>query len=488
MENKNPYTDTTTRKYQNSDYEKTEQGWVKRIKDTEEQAAVQASPADTKKEYSDDELADFAKKASDEALRKAGAGRDERMRIAAKKELIRRKNEGMPEPEKSDNPFDEGMEKGLFDEFPTKKFGETEYINKGQGWEPLEKGRASVGEIRVWSGEKYQKTATGWKYLGKDGSGSGKTKEEKKAEPYDKAWPESLDKLTNRSSWDEIHDEAMKVSEVRFNEEYPDPEETFFKELIEEDRKYTWRSPHYDELDDQKKAQWKEERKKQWLSRTASSVMGEARRGSAPSKTTMISNIKNAWEGIKKKKDKEIADAKYKEMIESNEGAAKRREYGEAMKANAEEFIAKKNELKQELIDAVDFNWATGYLTSAEKENLKYRIDGNRLRISGLTDRSWDDLEVRYERKWGEPDRVYQLSHLSYGSIEPGSKEAKAFALQGQFVSNPTIIKATKKAIKGIGDAREEMYRKDEELKKKYPEFRRDEVWDEYGADVEDWE
>lgn len=171
MKNNNPYTDTTTRKYQNSNYEKTKEGWVKKVEQTEAAAAAQASPADTKKEYTDEELAEYAKKASDEALRKAGSGRDERMRIAAKKEILRRKNEGMPEPEKTDNPFDEGMEKGWFDEFPTKVFGGKEYINKGQGWEVLEKARAAVGEIRTWSGEKYQKTATGWKYIGKaDGS------------------------------------------------------------------------------------------------------------------------------------------------------------------------------------------------------------------------------------------------------------------------------------------------------------------------------
>ena len=435
-------------------------------------------------------MAEYAKKASDEALRKAGAGRDERMRIAAKKEILRRKNEGMPEPEKSDNPFDEGMEKGLFDEFPTKKFGEKEYINKGQGWEPLEKARAAVGEIRVWSGEKYQKTATGWKYLGKDGSGGSKeTKEEKKAEPYDKAWPESLDKLTNRSSWDEIHDEALAAAEAKFNEEHPDPEESFFKELIEDDRRYTWRDVHYDDLDEQGKAKWKEDRKAEWVHRQASNIMGEVRRGPSPSKTTMLSNIKSAWTGIKQRRDKKEADAKYKEMLESNEGAAKRREFGEAMKASAEEFIAKKNAIKQELIDVVNTNYVNEHFTDAEKANIKYRIDQNgRLRVSGITDRSWEDIEVRYERKWDKPEKEYKLQTISYGAIEPGSREAKAFAMQGQFISNPEIIEAVKKAIEGVEGASKTMRLQDEQLMAKYPEFRRTEVWDEYGADITDWE
>ena len=195
MKNNNPYTDTTTRKYQNSNYEKTKEGWVKKIESTEAAAAAQASPADTKKEYTDEELAEYAKKASDEALRKAGSGRDERMRIAAKKEILRRKNEGMPEPEKTDNPFDEGMEKGWFDEFPTKVFGGKEYINKGQGWEVLEKARAAVGEIRTWSGQKYQKTATGWKYIGKADGGAKPAAEKKE----DKNVESSFGKLMSKS-------------------------------------------------------------------------------------------------------------------------------------------------------------------------------------------------------------------------------------------------------------------------------------------------
>ena len=37
----------------------------------------------------------------------------------------------------------------------------------------LEKGmQVPIGEIRTWGNKKYQKTATGWKYLGKEGSKS----------------------------------------------------------------------------------------------------------------------------------------------------------------------------------------------------------------------------------------------------------------------------------------------------------------------------
>lgn len=163
------YTDTTFRTYGKSKYEKTDKGWAKQVE--EKQQTAQSG----QKEYTDEELAGFARKASDASLKKAGAGANERMRIAAKKELLRRQSEGASEPAPSENPFDDGMQKGLFDEFPTRMFGETEYINKGQGWEVLEKGRgAQIGEIRDWKGGKYQKTANGWVPYTQGGGASAK--------------------------------------------------------------------------------------------------------------------------------------------------------------------------------------------------------------------------------------------------------------------------------------------------------------------------
>ena len=42
-------------------------------------------------------------------------------------------------------------------------------ISPDQTADKLMKGRtAQIGETRVWSGEKYVKTSTGWKYVGKD--------------------------------------------------------------------------------------------------------------------------------------------------------------------------------------------------------------------------------------------------------------------------------------------------------------------------------
>ena len=489
MENNNPYTDTTTRKYQNSNYEKTKDGWVKRVEQTEQAAAAQASPADTKKEYSDEELANFARKASDEALRKAGSGRDERMRVAAKKEILRRKNEGMPEPEKSDNPFDEGLEKGWFDNLPTKKFGNKEYINKGQGWEPLEKGRASVGEIRIWSGEKYQKTATGWKYLGKADGSAPKAKEEPK--PYDKPWPESLDKLTNRASWDEIHTEAEAVAQVRFDEQYPNPEEDFFKELIEDDKKYPWRTPHYEDLDNQGKEQWKANRKAEWISRDASYIMQPSRRGPAPSKTTMISNVKSAWKAIQDKKDRAKADADYKALLESDEGKARKEAFGKALKENVEAFVAIKDSVKENLRNTFnDQLVTTGILSHADFQKMKFRFSqglSEQLRISGLSDR-WEDTNIYYGREWGDKERVYKVDTTSFGRVEPNSKESSVLMLQVQCLSNPAIIDAVKNAIERVNAASHQMREQNKELANEYSEIKSSDVWDEFVPDDIDLE
>lgn len=484
MKNTNPYTDTTTRKYQNSNYEKTKEGWVKKVEQTEA-AAAQVSPADTKKEYTDEELAEYAKKASDEALRKAGSGRDERMRIAAKKEILRRKNEGMPEPEKSDNPFDEGMEKGLFDEFPTKVFGGKEYINKGKGWEVLEKARAAVGEIRTWSGEKYQKTATGWKYLGKVDGGAKPAAEKKEEKSYDKPWPESLDKLTNRAEYKTIREEAEKAAENKFDEQYPDPE-VFYKEMADHYEKYSWSSDKFPkDGTDEEKAQWKKEQKDRWVTVEASEIMG-SRRGE-PSKSSMIANIKSYWKGVQEKKDKAKADADYKALIESNEGAAGRKAFGEALKANAQEFITKKNEIKAQLLDTIKSQFATGVFTDAEMDKMKIRLSGDsKMSISGLSSR-WEDVEVYYRKRWGDEGRKYEVQTTSYGSIEPGSAEAKIVLLQAQCLSNPQIIEAIKGAIEKVDEAKKVMQVQTKELEAKYSDYRESEVWDEYGADIDDW-
>jgi hypothetical protein len=477
MKNNNPYTDTTTRQYQNSNYEKTKEGWVKKVEQTEAAAAAQASPADTKKEYTDEELAEYAKKASDEALRKAGSGRDERMRIAAKKEVLRRKNEGMPEPEKSDNPFDEGMEKGLFDEFPIKVFGGKEYINKGQGWEILEKGKAAVGEIRTWSGEKYQKTATGWKYIGKADGGSKPAAEKKEEKSYDK--------LTNRAEYKTIREEAEKAAENKFDEQYPDPE-VFYKEMADHYEKYSWSSEKFPkDGTDEEKAQWKKEQKDRWVAVQASEIMG-SRRGE-PSKTSMIANIKSYWKGVQEKKDKAKADADYKTLIESNEGAAGRKAFGEALKANAQEFITKKNEIKAQLLDTIKSQFATGVFTDAEIDKMKIRLSGDgKMSISGLSSR-WEDVEVYYRKRWDDEGRKYEVQTISYGSIEPGSVEAKAVLLQAQCLSNPQIIKAIKGAIEKVDEARHVMQVQAKELEAKYSDYRESEVWGEYGADIDDW-
>lgn len=89
----------------------------------EEQESQQSS-------YTPEQLADYAKSASDEGLKRAASSGDEQMRVAAKKEIARRKNEGMESD--TDNPFDKGT------------------VQKSQG------------EERIFKGQVYEKVDGGW--------------------------------------------------------------------------------------------------------------------------------------------------------------------------------------------------------------------------------------------------------------------------------------------------------------------------------------
>lgn len=565
MKNKNPYTDTTTRRYQNSDYEKTDAGWVKKVKETEEQAAQQASPADTKKEYTDEELAEYAKKASDEALRKAGSGRDERMRIAAKREILRRKNEGMPEPEKTDNPFDEGMEKGLFDEFPTKVFGGKEYINKGQGWEVLEKSRAAVGEIRVWSGEKYQKTNTGWKYLGKaSGNEAGAKKESKtkkteksaeeialadalkehkvtdeqlnalpagteitqhdelsgtdmhcikqedgtwletstnesysladypdlfnhpdskfvdaiipEAKPaWDKDWPESVDKLTNRADPETIHAEAKAAAEAKVRAKYP-TDEDFLKEQIESFEKNDWLKPFgWDGMTDEDKKKYAAQGIGNMIGIEVRNMLGDWRH--SISKTTQIANIKGAWRAMKQAERDAKAKADYDAFMATNEGAAGEKALGGKIKEildgwEAEENRVKKNVISQ-VLDILDDSPAKSLIEESNlfigRENLRFE------------NKDFRGVEIGWRRRWDDREtRDFTVQAAGYGAVAPGSSDAQAVILEAQFLTNERLQSVAKQAIEEYGEIQHEWRNKMDELEKQNTEYNWDEVYAKY--------
>lgn len=566
MENKNPYTDTTTRRYQNSDYEKTDAGWVKKIKETEEQAAQQASPADTKKEYTDEELAEYAKKASDEALRKAGSGRDERMRIAAKKEILRRKNEGMPEPEKSDNPFDEGMEKGLFDEFPTKVFGGKEYINKGQGWEILEKSRAAVGEIRVWSGEKYQKTNTGWKYLGKaSGKDAGAKKEtrektDKKSleetlladslkghnvtkeqldklpvgteitqhdelsdtdihcikvengnwletnqnheysvddmlegcnhadatfvnavipeekSAWNKDWPESVDKLTNRADAETIHAEAKKIAEAKVRAKYP-TDEDFLKEQIESFEKNDWLKPFgWDGMTDEDKKKYADQSIKYQIATEVRSILGKP--GKTISKTAQIENIKNAWSSLKKAERDAKAKADYDAFLATNEGASGEKALGEKIKSILDDWHKAESEIEsqtiKDILDILKDSPAKGLVESGT-----ISIGRETLRIEN---RDYRGVEVNWRQDWKTSEKSFGVQAVGFGFVHPGSQDAQAVILEAQFLADEKLQTVAKDAIEKYADTQHEYGQKMKELEKQNTEYDWDEVYKKYSG------
>lgn len=138
-EKKVEHSDKIVRDWNGQKYEKTEAGWS-RMKDE-----PQVEQPSGQKEYTDEELDKFARSASDMGLKKSSQSGNERMRVAAKRELMRRKNEGVDAPAPTGNPFDDSE------------------IQKGSDSDTLEKGkRAAIGEIRDWDGKKYQKTVNGW--------------------------------------------------------------------------------------------------------------------------------------------------------------------------------------------------------------------------------------------------------------------------------------------------------------------------------------
>lgn len=79
--------------------------------------------------YTPEQLSDYAKSASDEGLKRAASSGDEQMRVAAKREIARRKNEGMEA--ETDNPFDKGR---------VQKSQKEERIFKGQIYEKVDGG------------------------------------------------------------------------------------------------------------------------------------------------------------------------------------------------------------------------------------------------------------------------------------------------------------------------------------------------------------
>ena len=84
--------------------------------------------------------------------------------------------------------------------------------------ESFQKGRsASIGEVRVWGGEKFQKTQTGWKYIGKE------TREKKEPSPVKWKKPLTPETFTGWPDWDEQGDidTPMKaVDEILASEDF----------------------------------------------------------------------------------------------------------------------------------------------------------------------------------------------------------------------------------------------------------------------------
>lgn len=107
-----------------------EAGYYDEEEDGSEESSREGSNQESQQQsYTLEQLADYAKSASDEGLKRAASSGDEQMRVAAKKEIARRKNEGMEN--NTDNPFDKGS---------IQKSKKEERIYKGQVYEKIDKG------------------------------------------------------------------------------------------------------------------------------------------------------------------------------------------------------------------------------------------------------------------------------------------------------------------------------------------------------------
>lgn len=79
------------REWSGQKMKKTTEGWVPISEEERDREKVEPE-----KQYSEEELATFARKSSESHLKQAASGSDEKLRIAAQKELVRREDEEKP--------------------------------------------------------------------------------------------------------------------------------------------------------------------------------------------------------------------------------------------------------------------------------------------------------------------------------------------------------------------------------------------------------
>ena len=84
------------REWSGQKMKKTATGWIPVNEEERDREKVEPEKVEPEKQYSEEELATFARKSSESHLKQAASGSDEKLRIAAQKELVRREDEEKP--------------------------------------------------------------------------------------------------------------------------------------------------------------------------------------------------------------------------------------------------------------------------------------------------------------------------------------------------------------------------------------------------------
>ncbi len=229
--------------------------------------------------------------------------------------------------------------------------------------------------------------------------------------------PESVKQLNSHSDWEKIHEEVAKYLGYE-----PDPNSY-------------WAVPN-DKI------------------REVQNFMGYDpwRRGKRPSKSSVIEKLKDSYTAAQKNANNNRAIDAVKTYLMSQKGhdrvvayKEKRDRYFDQYKSvvsTAADNIKKACESQGISIGKVD-------VQSNGRANLFIKGNG-----------SYRDAEVYYERSYESDELEYKVQTIAYGSVTPGSPEAKAIALQGALVSNEALIESLKENILSVTKADEEFDRK----------------------------
>ena len=169
------------------------------------------------------------------------------------------------------------------------------------------------------------------------------------------------------------------------------------------------------------------------------------------SKTAVIDKLKKAYMGRQREANEEAAKTAMREYYASEKGQAR-------LKAFKEKRAKAYNEFKNAATITSDAIKESAKKAGFELAKADVYSDGTaRLFLKDSTRGGWGDAEVYYKNRWSDDEkgRTYEVQTTSFGSIEPGSPEAKAIALQGALLSNEALINDIKSNLEKVTSAEE---------------------------------